>query len=50
MAQVKAAIPQLAWDRVRPAVILVSGTESVLADRAIRRCARPCGPKTRASS
>ena len=37
MAQVKAAIPQLAWDRVRPApVVLVSGTESVLADRAIR--------------
>jgi DNA polymerase-3 subunit delta len=37
MAQVKAAIPQLAWDRVRPApVVLVSGTESVLADRAMR--------------
>jgi len=37
MAQVKAAIPQLAWDRVRPApIVLVSGTESVLADRAIR--------------
>lgn len=31
------AIPQLAWDRVRPAsVVLVSGTEEVLADRAIR--------------
>ena len=40
MAAVKAtavAIPQLAWDRVRPAsVVLVSGTEEVLADRAIR--------------
>ena len=37
MAAVKALIPQLPWDRVRPApVILVSGTESVLADRAIR--------------
>jgi len=37
MAQVKAAIPQLAWDRIRPApIVLVSGTESVLADRAIR--------------
>ncbi|HWH25665.1 MAG TPA: DNA polymerase III subunit delta [Pseudolysinimonas sp.] len=33
----KVAIPQLAWDQVRPApVVLVSGTESVLADRAIR--------------
>jgi DNA polymerase III subunit delta len=33
----KAAIPQLPWDRVRPApVVLVSGTEAVLADRAIR--------------
>lgn len=32
-----AVIPQLPWDRVRPApVVLVSGTESVLADRAIR--------------
>jgi len=31
------AIPQLAWDRVRPAsVVLVSGAEEVLADRAIR--------------
>jgi len=38
MAVVKASIPQLAWDRVRPApVVLVSGTESVLADRAIRQ-------------
>ena len=37
MAAVKALIPQLPWDRVRPApVVLVSGTESVLADRAIR--------------
>lgn len=33
----KIAIPQLAWDQVRPApVVLVSGTETVLADRAVR--------------
>ncbi len=33
----KASIPQLPWDQVRPApVVLVSGTETVLADRAIR--------------
>lgn len=33
----KASIPQLSWDQVRPApVVLVSGTESVLADRAMR--------------
>jgi DNA polymerase-3 subunit delta len=33
----KTAIPQLPWDQVRPApVVLVSGTETVLADRAIR--------------
>ena len=33
----KTAIAQLPWDQVRPApVILVSGTETVLADRAIR--------------
>jgi DNA polymerase III, delta subunit len=33
----KVAIPQLPWDQVRPApVVLVSGTETVLADRAIR--------------
>lgn len=33
----KVAIPQLSWDAVRPApVVLVSGTETVLADRAIR--------------
>lgn len=33
----KTAIPQLSWDQVRPApVVLVSGSESVLADRAIR--------------
>lgn len=33
----KVAIPQLAWDAVRPApVVLVSGTETVLADRAMR--------------
>lgn len=32
-----AAIPQLPWDQVRPApVVLVSGAETVLADRAIR--------------
>lgn len=38
MAAVKATIPQLPWDRVRPApIVLVSGTESVLADRAIRQ-------------
>ena len=38
MAAVKALIPQLPWDRVRPApIVLVSGTESVLADRAIRQ-------------
>ena len=31
------SIPQLGWDRVRPAkVVLVSGTEGFLADRAIR--------------
>lgn len=36
MAARSAAIPQLTWDRVRPApIILVSGTESFLADRAI---------------
>lgn len=33
----KTAIPQLSWDRVRPApVVLVTGPETVLADRAIR--------------
>lgn len=33
----RAAIPQLPWDQVRPApIVLVSGPESVLADRAIR--------------
>ncbi|HWM33460.1 MAG TPA: DNA polymerase III subunit delta [Pseudolysinimonas sp.] len=33
----KVAIPQLAWDAIRPApIVLVSGTEPVLADRAIR--------------
>lgn len=33
----KVAIPQLAWDAIRPApIVLVSGTETVLADRAIR--------------
>lgn len=37
MAAAKISIPQLSWDRVRPApVVLVSGTESVIADRAIR--------------
>ena len=34
----KAAIPQLGWDRVQAApVVLVSGPESLLAERAIRR-------------
>jgi DNA polymerase-3 subunit delta len=34
----KIAIPQLSWDRVRPApIVLVSGTETFLADRAIRQ-------------
>lgn len=33
----KTAIPQLPWDQVRPApIVLVSGTETVLADRSIR--------------
>ncbi|MGO4105095.1 DNA polymerase III subunit delta [Leifsonia sp. YAF41] len=33
-----AAIPQLAWHQVRPApIVLVSGTETVLAERAIRQ-------------
>ena len=37
MAAPKTAIPVLAWHTVRPApVVLVSGTESFLADRAIR--------------
>lgn len=37
MAAPKSAIPQLAWSRVRPApVVLVSGPESFLAERAIR--------------
>ncbi|WP_294179996.1 DNA polymerase III subunit delta [uncultured Schumannella sp.] len=36
-ASSKVAIPQLAWDAVRPApIVLVSGPEQVLADRAIR--------------
>ncbi len=36
-AKAVVTIPQLAWDRVRPApVVLVSGTEEFLADRAIR--------------
>lgn len=36
-APARASIPQLPWDQVRPApVVLVSGTETVLADRAIR--------------
>ncbi|MBX3195084.1 MAG: DNA polymerase III subunit delta [Schumannella sp.] len=36
-APAKAAIPQLSWDAIRPApVVLVSGGEQVLADRAIR--------------
>ena len=37
MATSKAVIPRLTWDKVRPApVVLVSGTEDFLADRAIR--------------
>lgn len=37
-AQKAAAIPQLAWHQVRPApILLVSGTESFLAERAIRQ-------------
>ena len=33
----KASIPQISWDRVRPApIVLVSGPEAVLADRAMR--------------
>lgn len=37
MAAPKTAIPVLGWDKVRPApVILISGTEGFLADRAIR--------------
>lgn len=33
----KVAIPQLTWDQIRPApVVLVSGTEGVLADRSMR--------------
>ena len=37
MAATRIAIPQLAFDKVRPApVVLVSGTEAFLADRAIR--------------
>ena len=36
-AKTVVAIPQLGWDKVRPArVVLVSGTEDFLADRAIR--------------
>jgi DNA polymerase III subunit delta len=36
-AAVKATIPQLSWEKVRPApLVLVSGTEGVLADRAMR--------------
>lgn len=36
-ATTKVAIPQVGWSKIRPArVILVSGTESFLADRAIR--------------
>ena len=36
-AKSKVSIPQLAWNKVRPApIVLVSGTEGFLADRAIR--------------
>lgn len=35
---VKSVIPQLAWHQIRPApVVLISGTEGLLADRALRR-------------
>ncbi len=38
MAAVKTSIPVVTWDRVRPApVVLVSGPEGFLADRAIRQ-------------
>lgn len=37
-AKTAAVIPQLRWDQVRPApVVLVSGTETFLADRTVRR-------------
>lgn len=37
MAVAKSLIPQVSWEKVRPApVVLVSGTESFLADRAMR--------------
>jgi DNA polymerase-3 subunit delta len=37
VAVTKSSIPQLAWDKVRPApVVLVSGTQDFLAERAIR--------------
>jgi DNA polymerase-3 subunit delta len=37
VAVTKSSIPQLQWDKVRPApVVLVSGTEAFLAERAIR--------------
>lgn len=37
VARARASIPQLSWDGIRPApVVLVSGTEAVLADRASR--------------
>jgi len=36
-SKAKVVIPQLSWDKIRPAhVVLVSGTEGFLADRAIR--------------
>jgi DNA polymerase-3 subunit delta len=37
-AAVKAAIPQLSWEQVRPApIVLVSGSETFLAERSIRQ-------------
>ena len=37
-AKTQVAIPQLSWNQVRPApIVLVSGTESFLAERAIRQ-------------
>ena len=46
----KAAIPQLSWHAARPApIVLVSGPEAVLAERAIAALRDLLEPKTRAS-
>jgi DNA polymerase-3 subunit delta len=38
VAKMPVSIPQLNWDKVRPAsIVLISGTEGLLADRAIRQ-------------